>query len=186
MPLQCIWPSLWLTQNNGFGQVSNLQSEDRASFTIQTFPQRAETQNTSFKNSNKRRKQTFPLRNSGSVRRAKRCWRWTFKPLSLHTCMKNLPIRFLQTKTLSKGSLHWGQFNGNLRFYMWVAMERRWSGGRVVIRQKPPSWNHLKRGRGLKKKATTSILSYLHFDQWCNSLSLLLNERKEHCSVNIT
>lgn len=90
---------------------------------------------TPHENSNRRRKQTFPLRNSGSVRREKRCWCWTFKPLSLHTCMKNLPIRFLQTKTLSKGSVHWSQFNGNLRFYMWVAVERKWGGGGVLYGQ---------------------------------------------------
>ena len=44
------------------------------------------------------RKQTLPLRNSGRVRRSKRCWNWTFNPLPLHTRMKNFPIRFLQIK----------------------------------------------------------------------------------------
>ena len=48
------------------------------------------------------RKQTLPLRNSGRVRRSKRCWNWTFNPLPLHTRMKNFPIRFLQIKIQKK------------------------------------------------------------------------------------
>ena len=48
------------------------------------------------------RKQTLPLRNSGRVRRSKRCWDWTFNPLPLHTRMKNFPIRFLQIKIQKK------------------------------------------------------------------------------------
>lgn len=45
---------------------------------------------------------------------------------------KIFPLVSCRQKTLSKGSVHWSQFNGNLRFYMWAAVERKWGGGGVL------------------------------------------------------